>query len=143
MGYDADLVIWDRHPLRVGASPLEVFIEGNSAVSASPAVWRRSLDLSKSSPPSRSESAIVTAVNPVGCSDVVLKGIVTTFIDNAGKRGEETHGSNMTAVIRDGRVVCVGGAACADVASTAAAAGIPVVQVNKGYMLPVSTIVNS
>lgn len=27
-GYDADLVIWDDHPLQVGATPLEVFVDG-------------------------------------------------------------------------------------------------------------------
>ncbi|KAL5335467.1 hypothetical protein BJX70DRAFT_401562 [Aspergillus crustosus] len=27
-GYDADLVIWDDHPLQVGATPVEVFIDG-------------------------------------------------------------------------------------------------------------------
>ncbi|KAH8588359.1 amidohydrolase-domain-containing protein [Bisporella sp. PMI_857] len=28
-GYDADLVIWDVHPLQVGATPKQVFIDGN------------------------------------------------------------------------------------------------------------------
>lgn len=27
-GYDADLVLWDRHPLALGASPVEVLIDG-------------------------------------------------------------------------------------------------------------------
>ncbi|CAG8213187.1 unnamed protein product [Penicillium olsonii] len=27
-GYDADLVIWDDHPLQVGATPIQVFIDG-------------------------------------------------------------------------------------------------------------------
>ncbi|PLB50380.1 hypothetical protein P170DRAFT_454922 [Aspergillus steynii IBT 23096] len=29
-GYDADLVIWDDHPLQVGATPIEVFIDGRA-----------------------------------------------------------------------------------------------------------------
>ncbi|PYI36280.1 amidohydrolase [Aspergillus indologenus CBS 114.80] len=36
-GYDADLVIWDDHPLQVGATPIEVFIDGR-AVLESPAL---------------------------------------------------------------------------------------------------------
>ncbi|KAJ3414543.1 hypothetical protein HDV05_006457 [Chytridiales sp. JEL 0842] len=31
VGYDADLVIWDRNPLQVGAHPLEVYIDGFQA----------------------------------------------------------------------------------------------------------------
>ncbi|KAE8140535.1 hypothetical protein BDV38DRAFT_290241 [Aspergillus pseudotamarii] len=31
-GYDADLVLWDDHPLQVGATPLEVFIDGRSVL---------------------------------------------------------------------------------------------------------------
>ena len=27
-GYDADLVIWDSHPLQIGATPKQVFIDG-------------------------------------------------------------------------------------------------------------------
>ncbi|RAH69774.1 amidohydrolase [Aspergillus aculeatinus CBS 121060] len=36
-GYDADLVVWDDHPLQVGATPVEVFIDGR-AVLESPAL---------------------------------------------------------------------------------------------------------
>ncbi|KAE8342685.1 hypothetical protein BDV24DRAFT_150282 [Aspergillus arachidicola] len=32
LGYDADLVIWDDHPLQVGATPLEVFIDGRAVL---------------------------------------------------------------------------------------------------------------
>ncbi|KAE8361967.1 hypothetical protein BDV27DRAFT_160194 [Aspergillus caelatus] len=31
-GYDADLVLWDDHPLQVGATPVEVFIDGRSVL---------------------------------------------------------------------------------------------------------------
>ncbi|PYH40850.1 amidohydrolase [Aspergillus saccharolyticus JOP 1030-1] len=31
-GYDADLVIWDDHPLQVGATPIEVFIDGRAVL---------------------------------------------------------------------------------------------------------------
>jgi urease alpha subunit len=29
-GYDADLVVWDAHPLSVGAAPLQVYIDGTA-----------------------------------------------------------------------------------------------------------------
>ena len=29
VGYDADIVVWNEHPLAIGATPLEVFIDGN------------------------------------------------------------------------------------------------------------------
>lgn len=28
-GYDADLVIWDNHPLSLGSTPLKVFVDGH------------------------------------------------------------------------------------------------------------------
>ncbi|TPX18953.1 uncharacterized protein E0L32_011346 [Thyridium curvatum] len=140
-GYDADLVVWDRHPLRVGAAPLEVFIDGSSVVRASSDLWRRSQDFVTDAPPSRPEAEIKTPVSPVGHADVVLKGIVSSFVGKGGKRGEEIRGSDMTAVIRDGNLVCIGETGCTDAAAEATLAGAPVVQVNNGVVIPGLTIV--
>ncbi|KAI8806713.1 hypothetical protein BJ742DRAFT_815968 [Cladochytrium replicatum] len=32
-GYDADVVVWDRHPLELGAHPLRVFVDGHTTFS--------------------------------------------------------------------------------------------------------------
>jgi adenine deaminase len=31
-GYDADLVVWDSHPLSVGATPFQVFVDGRATL---------------------------------------------------------------------------------------------------------------
>jgi imidazolonepropionase-like amidohydrolase len=33
-GYDADLIVWDSHPLSVGATALNVFIDGKDILDA-------------------------------------------------------------------------------------------------------------
>ena len=45
-GYDADLVIWDSHPLSLGATPKQVFIDGiaqldDAFVSEKPAIFQK------------------------------------------------------------------------------------------------------
>jgi adenine deaminase len=35
VGFDADLVIWNRHPLELGAHPLKVFVDGHETFSHS------------------------------------------------------------------------------------------------------------
>lgn len=31
-GYDADIVVWDSHPLSIGATPLQVYIDGRTTL---------------------------------------------------------------------------------------------------------------
>ncbi|KAJ6551858.1 composite domain of metallo-dependent hydrolase [Mycena capillaripes] len=40
-GYDADLVIWDSHPLALGSTPVQVYIDGIAQIEA-PAISRKS-----------------------------------------------------------------------------------------------------
>ncbi|KAM6500145.1 hypothetical protein JOM56_003159 [Amanita muscaria] len=39
-GYDADIAIWDSHPLRIGATPMQVFIDGIPQLDDPHIVWK-------------------------------------------------------------------------------------------------------
>ncbi|KAI0172629.1 composite domain of metallo-dependent hydrolase [Hypoxylon sp. FL1284] len=141
-GYDADLVIWDRNPLRVGATPLEVYTDGNSAVRASESLWEtsESLEYSKETPDSRLSDKPETACQE-GQVDIVIRGLKTSFIGEDGQRRSQPEIGNVTAVVRAGRIVCVGGKECDDMAKSAIEDSIPLMDVQDGYMLPGLTIV--
>lgn len=138
-GYDADLVVWDRHPLRVGATPLEVYIDGKSTARASDKLWKASEELSyyKAAPSSHPSQAIESACKS-GQSDIIIRGISKSFIGDDGLRRTDSEVGNLTAVIRAGRVVCVGGRKCEDMMKKAAEDGIPSIALEDGHMLPVS-----
>ncbi|KAK6957921.1 hypothetical protein Daesc_000711 [Daldinia eschscholtzii] len=141
-GYDGDLVVWNRHPLQVGATPLEVFIDGNSVVRASDNLWRASestSDLGKA-PASRPSDTPESACIP-GQSDIVIRGSRTSFIGEDGLRIEHPETGNITIVVRGGRVICAGESKCDAVVGQAIEDQIPSIEVRDGYILPGLTIV--
>ncbi|KAJ3180590.1 hypothetical protein HDU85_003994 [Gaertneriomyces sp. JEL0708] len=96
-GYDADAVIWDRHPLELGAHPLKVIVDGYETFS-----------LPFGSKPA--EPAPVTE-ELHGCSEsasFTLKNIGNLYAD------ENTALTNATIVVRDGVVHCMSESKCED-----------------------------
>lgn len=73
-----------------------------------------------------------------GQEDIVIRGIKKSFIKEGGFRDEEIIGDNMTAVIRKGRLVCVGESTCDSHVTEANEDSIPVMDLQNGYVLPVS-----
>lgn len=139
-GYDADLVVWDRHPLQVGAHPLEVYIDGKSVTRASDSLWKTSESLSytREAPISRPDDVRETTCRS-GQSDIIIRGLKISFVGVDGLRTEEPETGNMTVVVRAGRVVCVGGNKCDDVARRAVDDNVPSMDLPRNsYMLPVS-----
>ncbi|KAI1206475.1 composite domain of metallo-dependent hydrolase [Annulohypoxylon truncatum] len=141
-GYDADLVVWDRHLLQVGATPLEVYIDGVSVARASESVWKasESAAFTKEAPPSRSDDIPGNECKS-GQSDIVVHGLKVSFIGDDGIRSEEPETGNVTVVVREGRIVCVGGSKCETSAKQAVEDSIPSIDLQDGYMLPGLTIV--
>lgn len=136
-GYDADFVIWDSHPLALGATPLHVVADGITLVNASERLWEKSLKREKvfsSAPPSRSPSASENKTCSVGRKDIVLRGITKSYVKGLGTSVLD----DATAVVLDGQLQCVGLAACETAASNAIGRGIPEMHLKDGYLLPVS-----
>ncbi|KAI0841222.1 composite domain of metallo-dependent hydrolase [Hypoxylon sp. FL0890] len=141
-GYDADLVVWDRHPLQAGATPLEVYIDGNSVARASDSLWKASESAAyvKEAPGSRPRISPESTCR-MGQSDLVVRRLSMSFVGNNGLRMEQPETGNLTLVVRAGRIVCVGESKCEDVARQALEDSVPLLDVEDGYTLPGLTIV--
>ncbi|KAI9361601.1 hypothetical protein DFJ73DRAFT_893529 [Zopfochytrium polystomum] len=111
-GLDADVVIWDREPLLLGAHPLRVFIDGFTAVSRpfipQPKASARSVTAEAAAPQSASSSStVIPPVRPL--LDEPLVGAAAYTITNISAifAGPDvlTKGS---IVVKDGVVACIG-----------------------------------
>ncbi|KAI0111757.1 hypothetical protein F4814DRAFT_423498 [Daldinia grandis] len=141
-GYDGDLVVWNRHPLQVGAVPLEVYIDGKSVVRASDSLWKASESKPsfKEAPISRPSDIPNTACIS-GQSDIIIRGARTSFIGDDGLRNEHPETGDLTIVVRSGHVVCVGESKCDVAVRQAIEDQVPSIDVRDGHILPGLTIV--
>ncbi len=161
-GYDADIVVWDAHPLSIGATPRQVFIDGVATLD--PVKVKESIDDQALKPRgTRSKSAgepAVRALVPEGLKkDVcrradekkslfVITGIHGSFLDNypelAANVDDVETDRNLTLVVADGRVACLGASsACSTEASAAIQSGAVSIELSNGYLAPGLTAVTS
>ncbi|KAK8066049.1 hypothetical protein PG997_012796 [Apiospora hydei] len=155
-GYDADIVVWDSHPLSIGATPQQVFIDGVATL--------KSEDVEKAT-----GSYLEAHVAPLAPVDVpkmrvrkseteakdfctsakkksrsfVIQGIRKSFLDNYPQLSNGIPPSgmsdNLTLVIDKGQISCLGthDACRTAVASVATTNDRPMhVQLQNGYLLP-------
>ncbi|KAH8680468.1 hypothetical protein BGZ61DRAFT_359170 [Ilyonectria robusta] len=125
-GYDADIVIWDSHPLAIGATPLQVFIDGNPQLESSDVKLSMGLTFQDPlpddthipvAPPMRSEPAAADRISFCARahranSSYVITGITRSFLDGHPAMRHVTVGiqsNNMTLVIENGRITCLSG----------------------------------
>ncbi|KAI1382047.1 hypothetical protein F4677DRAFT_439852 [Hypoxylon crocopeplum] len=134
-GYDADLVVWDSHPLALGATPLQVMVDGQTLVNASEKLWEQSTKRGQvfaPAPPSRSQKVNDEKICSPGQKDIVIRGISKSYINGL----QTSVLSDATAVVRNGVLQCVGNPSCEAVATEAVGQGIPELHLNGGYILP-------
>ncbi|KAI7897106.1 uncharacterized protein EV154DRAFT_455231 [Mucor mucedo] len=122
VGYDADLVIWDREPLELGATPLQVFVDGV---------------------PLFDETVIKPTVEKKVSSNVAVKnvpkkleGAKSFILKNAGYSflGKKPTEGPIQVVVEDGAIVC----SAADCSSSFASiqSTVPEFDLQGGYVLP-------
>lgn len=117
-GYDADLVIWDSHPLSVGATTVQVFVDGREILDAKSShknletsVQRTNLAVPKSRPSMRQEekqSICSKAVSPDTL--VVFTGIKHVLLDTPSTAAGEVHArgnDTFTMTIANGKITCL------------------------------------
>ncbi|KAF7312947.1 Composite domain of metallo-dependent hydrolase [Mycena kentingensis (nom. inval.)] len=132
VGYDADLVIWDSHPLSLGATPSQVWIDGIPQLSPSLAAkkpdsfqhvpktpsWEKEIKqtiewegLPLLEPPSPTAATVVF----VGVSDAWIRSPdvvgIEALVPNLNDGQDNAAGApsrNLTVVIHAGNVVCAG-----------------------------------
>ncbi|KAJ5725334.1 uncharacterized protein N7483_006691, partial [Penicillium malachiteum] len=116
-GYDADIVIWDSHPLANGATPLQVYIDGVSILSSDhlkESLKFASTQGSQIRPPRapqmrpQPEKTLQASVNEaikVG-DKIAISGIQSILVPFSGF--DVPAYGNLTMVLESGRVICIG-----------------------------------
>ncbi|KAL3418578.1 hypothetical protein PVAG01_10294 [Phlyctema vagabunda] len=141
VGYDADLVVWDSHPLSVGATPLQVYIDGKATLD--PVKVKESLSKVKVQ---ASDNVVKPAMRKTLSADVkaevcarveapgtkvVVKGITKSYLERPGKQSTEI-GSDLIMVLDSGKISCFG----SEGDCFSASAGGSIVQLENGHVLP-------
>lgn len=125
VGYDADLVIWDREPLELGAAPIQVFVDGVPLFEETviePVVEKKE---------NTANVALKTVPKKLeGAKSFILKNAGASFL---GKKATE---GPIQVVVEDGAIVC----SAADCSSSFASIKntVPEFDLQGGYVLPVS-----
>lgn len=142
-GYDADLVVWDSHPLSVGATALQVYIDGiptldqkkvEDSLTAKSSNRELQLPMMRKLPEAAVREATCSAVKKPG-TKITITGIKASFLDN----GPAISGSsNLTMVVENGKVVCFDTQQlCASMVD-----GSHIVHLENGHVLPGLTAVS-
>jgi imidazolonepropionase-like amidohydrolase len=145
-GYDADLVVWDSHPLSIGATPLQVYVDGKATLDPQKVkesmpevrtVRNAGIEQSRTRPTVDYEYKKKTCTNvEQHRGRIVITGITTSFLSTSAQESSES--GNVTAVIEGGKVVCLGlHGTCVSTEGTD-----PTFHVANGYLLPGLTAVS-
>jgi hypothetical protein len=105
--FDADLALWDSDPLSVGATPVQVWIDGVPQ-------FKDAVELKKpDAKPINHEDALEPSLIAVEHENVVFTGVSRMLIPGLE---HTTADENMSVVVTDSKIECVG--ACEDIIST-------------------------
>lgn len=127
-GYDADIVVWDSHPLSIGATPRQVFIDGVATLDpakvdagSAHVVVAQGVDARVGVGKPAMRATLAPEEREELCSGsrdrgrgFVISGITTSFLDEfpkllaAGAGAAQPGRDNLTMVIADGKVACLG-----------------------------------
>ena len=128
-GYDADVVLWDSHPLALGATPHQVWIDGVPQLSLpttnSPAPVPDTKPAALQALPKvpNFDAEAIEALKydglpplePTAASagTIVFANVSSVFLRTSGSASVEQHtgieeGASMSVVVRAGHVVCLG-----------------------------------
>ncbi|KAI8061177.1 hypothetical protein BC940DRAFT_245434 [Gongronella butleri] len=121
VGYDADVVIWDRSPLELGAAPLQVFIDGV------PLIDEPVIDAPVEQKQQKQPKAVTAA------SGVPLDGLESFVLTNIGHSflaEKDISFPTGDIVVNKGKIVCSG--ECA----SALTDDLAVVDLHGGYVVP-------
>ncbi|RXK42406.1 hypothetical protein M231_00396 [Tremella mesenterica] len=133
-GYDADLVVWNDHPLQLGASPLQVWIDGSEQIIGGASdqeslTWNSSLV--HHAPKQRGIVQTPPPLNSTfGKGNVIFRSI-RTHLHPSGLKSNSATGD---VVILNGRIECVG--QCDDFILQAMRRGAVEMKLENGYLVP-------
>ncbi|KDQ21348.1 hypothetical protein BOTBODRAFT_99933 [Botryobasidium botryosum FD-172 SS1] len=114
-GYDADLVIWDSHPLTLGATPVQVWIDGIAQIT-SPFVSRKpktfqvlpdTPDFSKEAGDAVRHEGL-PPLEPKKVKGVVFTNVRTIWSDEDSEiKSVTASGTPSTVVVKNGAIKCI------------------------------------
>lgn len=122
-GYDADIVVWDEHPLSRGATPLQVFIDGIKQLNETQVEksmgtgWTAPLPQSATVVPDlQVRYELEDQARDATCNNlseaqgnIVITGISRVFLDSYPELAATAAGSDpLQMIVQDGKVTCVG-----------------------------------
>lgn len=136
-GYDADLVVWDSDPLSVGATPVQVWIDGTAQYEdpfqlAKPLTGPLVPDVRLNR--TNEETAQVDNVIFTGVAKILLP--LADDVAAPNQQEEET-AAPFNVVVTNGHVTCVG--TCAAALGSAARQGTKTIHLRHGYLTPAFT----
>ncbi|KAL7619723.1 hypothetical protein AAE478_010265 [Parahypoxylon ruwenzoriense] len=133
-GFDADIAVWDSDPLSVGATPVQVWIDGT-------AQFEDPVELKKPfvPPPSSPPGVPAVAEEAVNERDVVFTGVSKSFLSSKAKQVSESQ--DLTVVISGGKIACVG--TCKTEIESVAKSGTKIISLQNGYLTKPFTIFGS
>ncbi|KAF4871764.1 hypothetical protein CGCSCA1_v009182 [Colletotrichum siamense] len=135
-GYDADIVVWDSDPLSVGATPVQVWIDG-TAQYESPFELQKpfegTLVPDEDLGTIEDESAVING-------DVVFTGISKVLIA-VEQADVSADGGNYNVAVSNGKITCVG--ICDRELDTASKVKGAVIDVKNGHLSPAFTAFGS
>ncbi|KIW03433.1 uncharacterized protein PV09_05203 [Verruconis gallopava] len=121
-GYDADLVIWTSHPLSVGATPIQVYVDGRETLDEKLSreyVGSLSSPMSLTEQSNRTRPLAETPNKQKSCknifetSSVHITGIKRSLFHKAGALRQTFE--DLAITVADGKIACFGSAAkCSD-----------------------------
>lgn len=124
-GYDADVVIWDRHPLQMGSSPLKVFIDGVSVLDAPLNVTHQRQSCPESLKPITTTEQKLESLK--GLTTFIIRGIEKSYLN--GFNVEKT-GTN-ELLVQNGTITCF--------SKNCTISNVPVLKLHHGYLSPGAT----
>ncbi|KAK7733960.1 hypothetical protein SLS53_008112 [Cytospora paraplurivora] len=127
-GYDADVVVWDSHPLSVGATPRQVLIDGVAtldpvkveestakAVAQGGDAYRGAGKPAMRAVVAEEERARFCSASERPGQSFVITGVRKSFLEESPSLTSaaegakvQTGGGNLTVVIDDGEITCIG-----------------------------------
>ena len=129
-GFDGDVVVWDSDPLSIGATPVQVWIDGIPQFN-DPVL----LDKGETNAPKKPDESLQEDIveMPREIADLLLTGVRSVLLDD-----HQTHmlgdDESLSVAIKDGRVICA--RECKEEFAKAEAAGVETIHLKHGYVSP-------
>jgi imidazolonepropionase-like amidohydrolase len=139
-GYDADIVVWNSHPLSIGATPLQVYIDGKPTLDpkevadtmpsamfeSTPDIYQPQM---RFSPSPETKQDMCEKINSKG-KDIVITGIKRSFMKSPSNNAAQV--GDFTMIMNSGNVVCFGPSE----ECVSKTAGSSTIQLKNGHVLP-------